>query len=125
MCCFLMLLFCIRYETRLYRYDYVRPPGFVPDWIYGDYLCKIYACLSECFRIFRTWIHFNDWVFQNENLCKDGSLPPWHGTSLSCGWRKLPPDMDGSLECIEQDVAVSRHGVVLQFGFRRQGNNSS
>jgi len=32
-------------------------------------------------------------------LC--GSLSPWHGTFLGCGWRKWPPDMEGSCKYIE------------------------
>jgi hypothetical protein len=30
-----------------------------------------------------------------------GSLPPEHGTSSCCGWRRRLPDMEGSCECTE------------------------
>jgi len=28
-------------------------------------------------------------------------LSPWHGTSLGCGWRRLPPDMEHSCKYTE------------------------
>jgi len=32
-------------------------------------------------------------------LC--GSLSPWHGASLCCGWRRRLPDMEGSCGYID------------------------
>jgi hypothetical protein len=43
-----------------------------------------------------------------------GSLSPRHGASSGCGWRRRPPDTEGSCEYIEQAVADRRQGVVLQ-----------
>jgi len=30
-----------------------------------------------------------------------GSLLPLHGAAPGCGWRRRPPDMEGSCECID------------------------
>jgi len=30
-----------------------------------------------------------------------GSLPPRHGASSGCGWRRRPPGMEGNCEYIE------------------------
>jgi hypothetical protein len=40
--------------------------------------------------------------------------PSHHGASSGCGWRRRPPNMDGSCEYIWKSVANSREGVVLQ-----------
>jgi hypothetical protein len=42
-----------------------------------------------------------------------GPLSPRHAASSVCGWRKWPPDMEGSCEYTEKAVADSRQGVVL------------
>jgi hypothetical protein len=44
------------------------------------------------------------------------AMSPRHGASLDFGWRRRPPDMVGSCEYIEEAVADSRQGVVLQLG---------
>jgi hypothetical protein len=45
-----------------------------------------------------------------------GSLSPRHGASSSFGWRKRPPDMEGSYEYIEWADTNSRQRVFLQLG---------
>jgi hypothetical protein len=54
--------------------------------------------------------------FSSQNKVK---RPPEDGTSSGCGWRRQPPDMEGSYECIEQAVMDSRQGVLLLHGVRR------
>jgi hypothetical protein len=48
----------------------------------------------------------------------NGSLSTRNGASSVFGWRRQPPDMEGSCEYIEKTVADSRQGVVLQIGGR-------
>jgi hypothetical protein len=43
-------------------------------------------------------------------------MSPWHDASSGCGWRTRLPDMEGSWEYVEQAIADSQHGVVVQFG---------
>jgi len=43
-----------------------------------------------------------------------GSLSPWHGATSGFGWRRQPPDMEGNCEYIQQAVADSRQGVILE-----------
>jgi hypothetical protein len=50
---------------------------------------------------------------------------PWHGASSGCGWRRRPPDMDGSSEYVEQAVADSRQILVSSLGVGRGAKNSS
>ena len=38
-------------------------------------------------------------------------LSPRHGASSGCGWRRRPPDTEGSCDYIEQGVADNRQGV--------------
>jgi hypothetical protein len=45
---------------------------------------------------------------------KVGSLSPRHGASSGCGWRRRPPVMEGSCENIEEAVADSRQGAVVE-----------
>jgi len=41
-------------------------------------------------------------------------MSQWHGVSLGHGWRRQPPDMEGSCKYIEEAVVDSSHGVILQ-----------
>jgi hypothetical protein len=41
---------------------------------------------------------------------------PWYGASSGCGWRRRSPDMESGCEYIEQAVANSPDGMVLQLG---------
>jgi hypothetical protein len=45
-----------------------------------------------------------------------GSLSLRNGASSGCGWRRRPPNMEVSCECIEYAVTVSRQGEDLHFG---------
>jgi len=42
------------------------------------------------------------------------SLSPWDSMCSSCGWRRWPPDMEGSCKYIEKAVMDGQQGVVLQ-----------
>jgi len=46
---------------------------------------------------------------------------PWHDASFGCGWKRQPPDMEGSCKYIEYEVMNSQEGV-LEVG---QGANNS
>jgi hypothetical protein len=50
------------------------------------------------------------------NTSKVGPLPPWHGTSSACRWRRWPPDIEGSCKYTEYTVAKRQQVMVLQLG---------
>jgi len=39
---------------------------------------------------------------------ESGSLSPRHGAFWGCGWRRALPDMEGSYEITEEEVAKRR-----------------
>lgn len=45
-----------------------------------------------------------------------GSLSPWHGMPADCGWRRQPPDMEGSYNYIKHAVMDSTQGMAIQHG---------
>jgi hypothetical protein len=49
------------------------------------------------------------------------SLSPRHSVSSDCGWRRRPPDIEGSCEYIEEATSNSRRGVVIQSEGRTRG----
>jgi hypothetical protein len=61
-------------------------------------------------------------MYAFKSLCKVGLLSTWYGVSSGCGWRRWPPDMEGSYEYIEDAVLVR---VVLQYECSAGGKKSS
>jgi len=53
---------------------------------------KVHYCFTRSCHWFLSWAG-------NTMLC--GSLSPQHGTSLGCGWRRWPPDIEGGCRYIE------------------------
>jgi hypothetical protein len=41
------------------------------------------------------------------------SLSPWHGASLRCGWRRRPPNMEGSCQYIGINTMLSGPLVTI------------
>jgi hypothetical protein len=79
-------------------------------------LSFILVPLSRSWYHLRIWIYF--WFIFTLHPMLRGSLSPQHGVSSGCRWRIRPLRMEGSCEYIEQTVAESRQGVVLQLGCR-------
>jgi len=82
------------------------------------------SCYTSCSMKYDTTSTFLEILLQwlrKTALC--GSVSPRNGASSVFGWRRRPPDTEGSWQYNEWAVADIRRGVVLQLEVGREDNH--
>jgi len=90
-------------------------PKRLPDTCPGNGLTKGYKLQNSCPVIFSFSLTSSPTLF--------GSLPPRHGASSGCGWRR-PPNMEGSWNVLNKQLRTADKGWSSSLGFGREANNS-
>jgi hypothetical protein len=115
---FLFYLIHAPYSANLNYLDFISPIAFGEDWnLWIQYVIFSNSHLhprSQVQILFSVPCSQTSWNYRlplgpetgfvthtKQQAMLSGSLSPRHGASSGCGWRRRPPDMEGSCEYIE------------------------